>query len=309
MQRWPPSRVHIKPVCANLPEGTRVCYVRADHAPYLTRVVLPLLHQVPGYSQNDIVVANFGQRYGSKGEYRAAVQQFIGYVSDWDVYMPHVMWMQTPAQHYATLHGDLPSTPPAEGYSCAPLADIVAVNATGELIPPPPTETIEEAAAEEQAAAGTRDEATRARLEERQRLAGAVDLAMEGGWRNVIADEIVVDNGVPLVPLYNESVPLYGYHRVQDGQQSCMLYCFPSVHPQGVYSLYRVLRGEFFERKAANDQADNSDSRSGEEGVNGGGRKPEEQQQQEQKKEGEKGEERDWRDGRFDLPLPQTGKP
>lgn len=88
---------------------------------------------------------------------------------------------------------------------------------------------------------------------------------MQGGWRNAFAEDLLVPVGIPIVRSFNESLPLYYYHRCANTPNclssrdtpkhtpfrdngagyECTHYCFPSAQQTWVFALYRTLALQF----------------------------------------------------------------
>lgn len=60
---------------------------------------------------------------------------------------------------------------------------------------------------------------------------------MAGGLRNKATRPLLQGAGIPMALTWNQSVPLWEYHR--DGE--CTHYCFPSVPNLSTFALYRTL--------------------------------------------------------------------
>lgn len=107
----------VPPICLELAHGTRVCMVRADTAAVMAGTVLPLLAQhSPGFKE-DLVVLNTGLHYyddvtckadkgdscqvpGTDSTYVRDLQLLADYRAANRASLPHIIWMDTPVQHF-----------------------------------------------------------------------------------------------------------------------------------------------------------------------------------------------------------------
>lgn len=67
----------------------------------------------------------------------------------------------------------------------------------------------------------------------------------QGGWRNKMAAELLPPLGITIVPSYNETVPLYYYHRDNGKGWECTHFCFPSAQQTWVFAVYRAFVRHF----------------------------------------------------------------
>ena len=57
-----------------------------------------------------------------------------------------------------------------------------------------------------------------------------------------IANGVMRDAGVPLVETWNETLPLWEFHRDNGAGLECTHYCFPSAPQLWTYILFNTLR-------------------------------------------------------------------
>lgn len=59
---------------------------------------------------------------------------------------------------------------------------------------------------------------------------------MEGGWRNKLASPVMTQLGVPILQIWNHSMPLWQYHHNFQVKDDCTHMCHPSAYQVAVYS-------------------------------------------------------------------------
>jgi hypothetical protein len=94
-------------------------------------------------------------------------------------------------------------------YQCRPLANISRDPATGTLVATPGDEVAAYVA--------------------------------NGTWRNIIAGEVLGQASMPMVPIYNVTVPAWNRHRSNGLGPECSHYCYPGVPQQWVAILHQAL--------------------------------------------------------------------
>lgn len=198
---------------AGVPKGGRVCYLRGDSWAQITDRVLPVL-QAAGSSKRDIMVVNTGLHYSPT--YAADLKQLVAWHAAHAEQLPYLVWKDTPAQHFDQTHGEWPSgsKPP---FKCAPIAGgNVNVTVAHQLV-------------------GRYDGANAG-------LQDAIISIPEGGWRNEAANKVMKEAGVAVSATYNETVPLWQYHRDNGAGYECTHFCSPSAPQVWVFGLIQTLR-------------------------------------------------------------------
>lgn len=192
---------YLTPSCVAMPGRTRLCYVRVDPADYMLQHILPAFPRFG--SSRDLLVANFGLHHGDRDVYQERLQEFAHYVEANRRKLPAIYWQQTTPQHFTGFHGEYPGGKPP--FECHAIPGL-------ELQPDGTLTTDREEDA----------------------------VLLQGGWRNQMAAEELQQVGVTIVPSYNETVPLYYYHRDNGKGWECTHFCFPSAQQTWVFALYRA---------------------------------------------------------------------
>ena len=200
--------------------------------------ILPILHD--NGNSDDIFVMNFGlwhpETAKGKAGYTDNLHRLgIFYNKSKDDF-PYQLFMETPKQHFDSEGGDFQEewkhgkTARHAPYVCQPVTG-VKLNRYGAV----------------KAEAGN---------------AAAVRVA-EGNWRNKEARSILREQyGMPLVPVYNISVPGWYMHRRNDIGPECSHYCHPSSPQLWVYMLYKTLEGVGVRKLTAEEAAGKAQDRS-----------------------------------------------
>ena len=186
--------------CLNFIEDTRMCYVRCDVALCQLNHVLPFL--AVSSKTTDLYVANFGLQFDP--DYINRLSDFAGQLKVQQNKLPQVVWKDTVPTHYSNPLGDFYGGNPP--HTCAPLGGgykNLWHSPEGHL------ETWDP----------------------------ALDALLYGGTRNHASTQMLTAVSVPVISVYNQTVPLWQYHR--DGE--CTHYCFPSAPEIGVYGLFAIL--------------------------------------------------------------------
>jgi hypothetical protein len=70
------------------------------------------------------------------------------------------------------------------------------------------------------------------------------DYVARGSWRNQHAREVLAQYGLPLLPIYNVTVPAWGFHRQNLDGQECSHFCHPSLPQFWLWHMLSVFRQE-----------------------------------------------------------------
>lgn len=189
--------------CLNFIQDTRMCFIRCDVGTCQLNHVLPFLEI--SSKINDLYMVNFGLHFDHN--YINHLSDFVGQLKIQQHKLPRVVWKDTVPTHYSNPLGDfMGGNPP---FACAPLAGgykNLWHSPEGYL------ETWDP----------------------------ALSSLLHGGTRNHASSQLLGAVSVPVIDVYNHTVPLWQYHR--DGQ--CTHYCFPSAPEMGVYGLFATLEKE-----------------------------------------------------------------
>ena len=197
--------------------------------------VLPVLQGIT--DPLDIFVMNFGlwHHAHSRASYTRNLHQLGRFYRETKAAYPYQLFMETPKQHFASPDGDYSrqwqqSLPHKGNFTCKPISG-VTMNDKGELFAEGNNVISEQVAA--------------------------------GGWRNTDARNVLRDEyGMPLVPVYNATVPAWDMHRRNAAGPECSHFCHPSLPQLWVYTLYRSLEElgvrQFTVEEAAQRKADRS---------------------------------------------------
>jgi len=201
-----------------MPDATRLCLVHTIQgdlfvAPNRTKVgILPLLHTIS--EKDDIFVMNFGLWHGET--VRPAYQQYMHLVGDFynrtKHDFPNQFFMQTPKQHFESADGDYQVGWLAKKqgpFKCQPISGVT-------LLPDGSLAGDEDSVIAQYVAAGT--------------------------WRNIDAHNILHETyGMPIIPVYNLTVPAWDRHRENFNGQECSHFCHPSIPQLWIYQLKLAL--------------------------------------------------------------------
>lgn len=190
----------IKVVCTDFIQDTKLCFIRCDVGQCQLTHVLPFLEV--SSKTNDLFVVNFGLQFDNN--YIDRLSDFVGQLKLRQSKLPQVIWKDTVPTHYSNPLGDFMGGHPP--FACAPLAG------------------------------GSKNlwHSPEGHLETWD---PALSSLLHGGTRNHASSQMLNAVSVPIISVYNYTVPLWQYHR--DGQ--CTRYCFPSAPEVGVYGLFAAL--------------------------------------------------------------------
>lgn len=123
-----------------------------------------------------------------------------------------MFFMETPKQHFDSADGDfkVPWITTRKGpWTCQPIQG-VSLDAEGNVVADKSVDVAEDVA--------------------------------KGSWRNQDAREILSKYGIPLIPIYNVTVPAWQFHRSNLVGQECSHFCHPSLPQFWLWNLLTTLR-------------------------------------------------------------------
>eukprot|EP00884_Botryococcus_braunii_P017742 jgi/Botrbrau1/4651/Bobra.33_2s0022.1 len=199
--------------CFVLVEETRICFLRMNYGQRIVEEVLPLLPSL-GAKPSDIMLLNFGLHNNKVTEYEHQLSLFHKYFKRYKADMPFLIWRETSPQHFKTHTGEFTCS------DCEPLefpficraVQNVTLNLKNELEVSDP----------------------------------ANDIVALGGWRNLMASKVMTRLGIPIMYIWNHSVPIWQFHHHlgSTAMHECTHSCHPSVYEVWLYLLYEVLKRE-----------------------------------------------------------------
>lgn len=208
----------VQPKCKTLgpagdPKDGQICFLRLNDWPNAIKpLALPFLAEVA--SHRDILVMNTGLHFSST--YEADLKEFAEWYVQNHRSLPFVIWKDTPPQHFDHVVGEYPAGthPP---FSCKPHAQgYLNVTADHSLV---------------NWYDGTD-----------QSLTQALHSVSQGGWRNKVAQSVLGNIGLPMSLTWNETQPLYLFHRSNGAGYECTHYCMPSAPQVWIHGLVQTLR-------------------------------------------------------------------
>ena len=201
----------VDPWCIHLPGKARICHIRCNNGHDLAVHILPNARSLS--SSADIWLLNFAVWLNKAEDYTSHLQAFKEYYERNEQDMPFIIWRDGSPQHFPkSATGDFESWGP-DHFPCKPLD--VSLDSKDHL--------------------HTQD--------------AALQILMEGGWRNKLAAPVMDSLGIPVLATWNQSVPLWQWHHHYNphwahqgyGNGECTHSCHPSVYQLWVYQLYALL--------------------------------------------------------------------
>ena len=189
--------------CLNFIHDTRMCFIRCDVAQCQLNHVLPFL--AISSKSTDLYMVNFGLHFDPN--FINQLSDFAGQLKLQQSKLPQVIWKDTVPTHYSNPLGDFVGGNPP--FTCSPLGGgykNLWHSPEGHL------ETWDP----------------------------ALSSLLYGGTRNHATTQMLQAVSVPVISVYNQTAPLWQYHR--DGD--CTHYCFPAAPEIGVYGLFAALEGQ-----------------------------------------------------------------
>eukprot|EP00884_Botryococcus_braunii_P017743 jgi/Botrbrau1/4652/Bobra.33_2s0023.1 len=211
--------------CWELVEDTRICLLRMilrqvelrfpcrDSGRQIVEEVLPLLPSL-GAKPSDIMLLNFGLLSNNLTEYKNQLSLFDEYFQRYKADMPFLIWRETSPQHFKSSTGEYycPDCDAVEEpYICRRVPN-VTLNSRNQLEVSDPARSI----------------------------------VAQGGWRNVAASAVMNRLGIPIMSIWNQSIPIWQFHHHlgKQAMHDCTQSCHPSVYEVWLYLLYDVLKRE-----------------------------------------------------------------
>lgn len=198
----------VAPICTHFVGGTRVCHGKVHLGQQLLGSYLPNL-KLLNVSRHDVLVLNVGLWHHLAGgdEYRQLVQRLAAYYHANHTHLPaRTLWRETSLQHFKLPTGEFPNPDEVEAKlgknrtTCVPLQ--------GAL------------------------------LRQDGSLWGSNAGVVGGGWRNLISTPLLRQAGMPVLGVWNESLPMHDLH--EPGE--CTHFCSPGGYHVWTWQLWRMLR-------------------------------------------------------------------
>ncbi|KAK9868045.1 hypothetical protein WJX84_001376 [Apatococcus fuscideae] len=193
--------------CVQLPQNTRVCYVRADSGDDLMLRVLPGFPRATSSKLDDLMLLNFGHAHSDWEAYQGNLTNFAHYIRTRQAELPFLIWQESSAEHYDSPNGDM--LEPRASDDCKPVEGIQQ-NEGSEL----------------------------------QSSQEWMRVVTQGGWRNTLAYSLMDELHVPVVYAWNETLPLWQFHQAYQTEQrpgDCTLNCHPSTYQWTLFKLWKTL--------------------------------------------------------------------
>ncbi|EIE18670.1 hypothetical protein COCSUDRAFT_45154 [Coccomyxa subellipsoidea C-169] len=200
--------------CVLLPEQSRICHVRSNMGDWLVTNLLPRFARL-GALPSDIMILNFAVWINKAEELAANVMMWAEYYQRFRDSLPFTIWRDASIQHFDTPTGDykcdgcVDAKPRADdtGFNCKAM-DLVTLNPANELETTDP----------------------------------AMQVILEGGWRNRVTLPVMEKLGIPIVHTWNLSVPLWQYHHSFQEKDDCTHWCHPSGYQVWIAQMHQTLR-------------------------------------------------------------------
>ncbi|CAL5228742.1 g11927 [Coccomyxa viridis] len=205
---------HTDPGCILLPEDTRICFIRCDTADCVQKQVVERLSKAS--EKRDLLVLNFGLHFSKtyKEELEQLVQQVLQLRREGN--FPFLLWKDTAPQHFESTFGEYPQDKPKPPMKCV---------AVGKQFEPDPGE----------------DKWILKKDHSIEVLYKDFEDIAAGGWRNKLTNEVMSQAGIPVVSTWNDTLPLWEFHRDNGHGLECTHFCHPSAPQLWVYRLYETL--------------------------------------------------------------------
>lgn len=200
--------------CVHLPEGTRLCHVRVNFPGEMVRI-LPQYEKMT-MKKSDIVLFNVGLWLNDPEQYSNEMREFVEYYSEHKAELPFFLWRDSSVQHFNTKTGNFHNEP--QSWDCLPIGTQMAGKGAIEI--------------------SDDNHIHRHGPEE-------LELVLEGGWRNKAARPIISELGIPLIEIWNKTVPVWRYHHhyhENPEHSDCTHWCHPSPYQMWIYDTLVMLR-------------------------------------------------------------------
>lgn len=216
--------------CVPMYGGTRMCFLRANTGSFVAKNLMPLLPRLA--SKHDIVLLNFGLHSNDNGSLWGYIQELEAFGEQYEQHkqqMPQFLWRQTSVQHFDTPIGEWVPDKPQQEQRCVPIKG-VELREDGSLGDVGNSSLWSERASD---------------------MTNAMDTLLRGGRRNVRSEYVMAKLGVPIMHIWNQTVPFWDFHRYyhdpEDGTAcakvacDCTHICVPSWHQMWMASLQQSL--------------------------------------------------------------------
>lgn len=203
--------------CVHLPGDTRLCHLRVNFPGELVRV-LPQYERMT-MKKSDIVLFNVGLWLNHPEEYSSAMQEFADYYARHKADLPFFLWRDSSVQHFNTETGNFRNDPIS--WDCLPLG--TAVSGHG-AIRVDDNNVVHSQGSEE------------------------LDVVLEGGWRNKAVRPVITQLGIPVIDIWNKTIPVWRYHHhyhENPEHSDCTHWCHPSPYQMWIYDTLVTLRHVF----------------------------------------------------------------
>ncbi|KAK9833022.1 hypothetical protein WJX74_004684 [Apatococcus lobatus] len=208
-----------EPWCAVLPQNTRICHVRVNKADYFMKQLVPSLHRI--LEPHDLIILNFGLWYNDAPEFRQVMLDFEVSWREAQKKFPYLMaWRETSPQHFPLSEvGDFQGSWEPPHFPCKPVGgDESAIQldpVTGHL----------------------------------STLRPDLEGVLRGNSRNQASTPVIERLGIPIMPAWNQSVPLWFLHHHHHSSGShlgynngdCTHHCQPGMYQTWLYQLHTTL--------------------------------------------------------------------
>eukprot|EP00884_Botryococcus_braunii_P019889 jgi/Botrbrau1/6584/Bobra.0189s0011.1 len=199
--------------CFWLDDSTRFCHILAWTGDVLVERVLPNLPGL-GALHSDIMVVNFGLHHSDSAHYQHFLNLFGQHFSNHWAQLPYMIWRETSPEHFQTYTGeqDCPDCkPPKKPFVCQAVEGVM-LNVRNELEVSDPRK----------------------------------EVVARGNWRNERARGVMRQLAIPIMPIWNHSLPLWQFHThaPENDMTGCVHSCRPSIFEMWLYLLYKALKEE-----------------------------------------------------------------
>eukprot|EP00884_Botryococcus_braunii_P019887 jgi/Botrbrau1/6582/Bobra.0189s0009.1 len=199
--------------CLRLDDSTRFCHIYAPTGGVLVEHVMPNLPGL-GALHSDVMLVNFGLHHSDSGHYEDSLHLFSQYFQKHREQLPYMIWRETSPEHFQTYTGEQycpDCEPPQKPFVCQAVEG-VTLNVRNELEVSDPRK----------------------------------EVVARGNWRNERARGVMRQLAIPIMPIWNHSLPLWQFHThaPENDMTGCIHSCRPSIFEMWLYLLYKVLKEE-----------------------------------------------------------------
>eukprot|EP00884_Botryococcus_braunii_P006385 jgi/Botrbrau1/15748/Bobra.4_1s0116.1 len=202
------SARHDIPHCAVLPEETRICFIRANMHITVLQDSMHLLRKLGLARTDDIYIVNYSHWHKEPETYESILSKFTDFVAQQRDLFKHVFWKDAVPKHFAHPDGHFDRSLGQPPFKCQPWQN-VTLKRNLELHTDDPNMIV----------------------------------AVSGLWRNMVARNVMIRAGIPIIDTFNVTVPMWAFHRSNVGRGwECGHYCHPSAPQMWVYFTYTALQ-------------------------------------------------------------------